>query len=168
MSVRKLFSVSILISIAFFFLLVKGADALSVLTAPQGGTGIGSATAGDVGNCLKILDDSPFTYELGSCGAGGGGERHQTALSRGRSWGAPTRRDQVAWHQEQGDAGVWAGALLQARRLLLSSQPAEVLPRVCRVPSRDPEGHPRRVELPGERVGTPLQHHALPRGARDT
>ena len=47
--------------------------ALPILTAPQGGTGIGSATAGDVGTCIKVLDDSPFTYELGTCGSGGGG-----------------------------------------------------------------------------------------------
>lgn len=41
---------------------------LSVLKPSQGGTGIGSATAGDVGDCIKVLDDSPFTYELGTCG----------------------------------------------------------------------------------------------------
>jgi len=44
----------------------------SVLRPIQGGTGLGSATAGQVGTCLKVLDDSPFTYELGTCGAGGG------------------------------------------------------------------------------------------------
>lgn len=38
----------------------------------QGGTGIGTATAGDIGNCIKVLDDSPFSYELGTCGSGGG------------------------------------------------------------------------------------------------
>lgn len=49
------------------------AQALRVLTPPQGGTGIGSATAGQIGTCLKVLDDSPFTYELGTCGSGGSG-----------------------------------------------------------------------------------------------
>ena len=37
---------------------------LAVLTAPQGGTGIGSATVGDVGKVLTVSDDSPFTYTL--------------------------------------------------------------------------------------------------------
>lgn len=46
---------------------------LRIFTPSQGGTGLGSATAGDVGNCIKVLDDSPFTYELGTCGTGGGG-----------------------------------------------------------------------------------------------
>lgn len=45
---------------------------LSVLKPSQGGTGIGSATAGQVGTCIKVLDDSPFTYELGTCGGGSG------------------------------------------------------------------------------------------------
>lgn len=45
----------------------------SVLQGYQGGTGIGSATAGDVSKCLIVSDDSPFTYTLGTCGTGGGG-----------------------------------------------------------------------------------------------
>lgn len=49
---------------------VTGDLGLAVLTAPQGGTGIGSATAGQVGTCLKVSDDSPFVYELGACGSG--------------------------------------------------------------------------------------------------
>lgn len=39
----------------------------------QGGTGIGSATAGQVGSCFKVYDDVPFTLELGFCGGGGSG-----------------------------------------------------------------------------------------------
>lgn len=46
---------------------------LSVLLPSQGGTGIGSATAGDVGKVIKVLDDSPFTYELATDNSGGGG-----------------------------------------------------------------------------------------------
>ncbi len=46
---------------------------LRVFTPPQGGTGIGSASPADVGLCLKVLDDSPFTYEFATCGSGGGG-----------------------------------------------------------------------------------------------
>ena len=54
------------------------AQALRILTPPQGGTGIGSATAGQVGLCLKVLDDSPFAYELGTCGGGGGADGNWT------------------------------------------------------------------------------------------
>jgi len=46
---------------------------LAILTAPQGGTGKGSATAGDVGKVLKVLDDSPFTYEFATDNSGSGG-----------------------------------------------------------------------------------------------
>jgi hypothetical protein len=45
----------------------------TILFPYQGGTGLGSATAGQVGTCLKVSDDSPFTYELGTCGSGSGG-----------------------------------------------------------------------------------------------
>lgn len=38
----------------------------------QGGTGIVGVTAGEVGNCLKVLANSPFRFELGSCGSGSG------------------------------------------------------------------------------------------------
>jgi hypothetical protein len=42
-----------------------------VLVPIQGGTGIGTAAVGNLGQCLKVSDNSPFTYELGACGAGG-------------------------------------------------------------------------------------------------
>lgn len=38
----------------------------TILRAPQGGTGLGTATAGDVGKYLKVSDDSPFTYVFDS------------------------------------------------------------------------------------------------------
>ena len=38
----------------------------------QGGTGISSTTPGDVGKVIKVLDDSPFTYELATDSGGGG------------------------------------------------------------------------------------------------
>lgn len=47
--------------------------ALNIFTPSQGGTGIGSVTAGDVGECLQVLDDAPFTWTVGTCGSGGGG-----------------------------------------------------------------------------------------------
>lgn len=56
-------------------------QALRIITPPQGGTGIGSATAGDVGDCLKVTDDSPFTYELGTCGSSSGGGNSKWATS---------------------------------------------------------------------------------------
>ncbi len=43
----------------------------SILRPVQGGTGIGSAGVGDVGNCFVVTDDSPFTIGLSSCGGGG-------------------------------------------------------------------------------------------------
>lgn len=46
---------------------------LRVITPTQGGTGIGSALIGDIGDCLKVSNNSPFTYELGACGTGGSG-----------------------------------------------------------------------------------------------
>ena len=36
----------------------------------QGGTGISSTTPGDVGKVVKVLDDSPFTYELATDNGG--------------------------------------------------------------------------------------------------
>lgn len=61
--------------------LTVSAQALRVITAPQGGTGIGSVTGGDVGLCLKVSDDSPFTWAVGSCGGGG---------SSGGTWSTTT------------------------------------------------------------------------------
>jgi len=48
------------------------ATSQTILSPRQGGTGIGSATLGQIGLCLKVADESPFRYELGSCGTGGG------------------------------------------------------------------------------------------------
>jgi hypothetical protein len=50
----------------------------------QGGTGIGSVTAGDIGLCLKVLNNSPFTYELDTCGGGAGGLATSTPWSFGQ------------------------------------------------------------------------------------
>lgn len=58
---------------------------LRVFTAPQGGTGIGSATAGDVGDCLTVLDDSPFSYVFATCGSGSGDPFAWTVTSYGVS-----------------------------------------------------------------------------------
>ena len=64
----------ILFLILGFALGISGvAYSASIFQGYQGGTGIGSATAGQKGQCLKVSDDSPFTYELGACGSGGGG-----------------------------------------------------------------------------------------------
>lgn len=43
-------------------------QALRIITAPQGGTGISTSSPADVGKCIVVLDDSPFTYKLDSCG----------------------------------------------------------------------------------------------------
>ncbi len=47
-------------------------ESATTLFPYQGGTGIGTATAGDVGDCLTVSDDAPFTYTLGPCGTGSG------------------------------------------------------------------------------------------------
>lgn len=49
------------------------AQAASVLFPYQGGTGVGTATAGDVGKYLKVSDDSPFTYSFDTPAGGSGG-----------------------------------------------------------------------------------------------
>lgn len=46
------------------------AYALIPLSPNQGGTGIGTATVGDVGKFLKLSDDSPMTYILDTVSAG--------------------------------------------------------------------------------------------------
>ena len=70
---KKLYLISaFLLGSIFFGGLAYGAVSQPLLPS-GGGTGISSTTAPDVGNCLKVLDDSPFTYELGTCGSGGGG-----------------------------------------------------------------------------------------------
>ena len=45
----------------------------NVLLPSQGGTGIASSTAGDIGKVLKVSSDSPFRYVLGTDNTGGGG-----------------------------------------------------------------------------------------------
>ena len=68
----------LLILLGLILLSTKSAVALSIFTPSQGGTGIGSATSGDIGNCLKVSNNSPFTYTLGTCGSGGGSSFGQT------------------------------------------------------------------------------------------
>lgn len=78
--------------------------ALSILKPSQGGTGIGTAIAGDVGTCLKVLDDSPFAFELGSCGGAGGSGTVSTSTNETAGnlayWtsnsGTPARLGEVA------------------------------------------------------------------------
>lgn len=65
------------------FSLFQIASAQTILFPSRGGTGIGSATAGEVGYCLKVSDDTPFAYVLGACGTGGGG-------SSGGTWSTTT------------------------------------------------------------------------------
>lgn len=42
----------------------------TVLFPYQGGTGIGTATGADINKCLKVSNNSPFTYTLGDCVGG--------------------------------------------------------------------------------------------------
>jgi hypothetical protein len=41
----------------------------TLLYPSQGGTGIGTATVGQIGYCLKVSNNSPFAYTLGTCGS---------------------------------------------------------------------------------------------------
>lgn len=63
----------IIIGIASSLAWQVNAQSPNIFKPIQGGTGIGSANSGNIGQCLKVLDNSPFTYELGSCGSSGGG-----------------------------------------------------------------------------------------------
>lgn len=45
----------------------------NIFRPAQGGTGIGSATAGQVGKVIKVLSNSPFTYELADDNTSAGG-----------------------------------------------------------------------------------------------
>lgn len=47
--------------------------AVRIFTAQQGGTGIGTSTASDVGKYLKVSDDNPFTYAFDTPAGGSGG-----------------------------------------------------------------------------------------------
>jgi hypothetical protein len=69
---KKLF---ILLGVIASIFLIKFAvvNAATLLFPHGGGTGIGSATAGDVGDCLSVSDDSPFTYSFSACAGGTGG-----------------------------------------------------------------------------------------------
>ena len=65
--------------------------ALSILKPAQGGTGLGSATAGQVGKIIKVLDDDPFTYELADDATGGGGGTGSNwNVSGGTGWLYPS------------------------------------------------------------------------------
>jgi len=57
----------------------------TILFPYQGGTGLGSATAGDVGKYLKVSDDSPFTYTFDTPTAGSGDPFPFTVTSYGVS-----------------------------------------------------------------------------------
>jgi len=63
----------ILLGLTILATTLSASAQVRVFTGSQGGTGIGSATAGDVGDCLTVSDNSPFTYTLGPCGTGSGG-----------------------------------------------------------------------------------------------
>lgn len=64
--------ISLLICIVAIYIVTTpkdlGAQALRVLLPVQGGTGISTSSPTDVGKCIKVLSDSPFKYELASCG----------------------------------------------------------------------------------------------------
>ena len=46
---------------------------IRILEGRQGGTGIGTAVVGDVGDCISVSDDNPLTYTFGACAGGASG-----------------------------------------------------------------------------------------------
>lgn len=44
---------------------------VSVLPGQQGGTGIATTTAGNIGNCLKVTSVNPLVYTIDTCGSAG-------------------------------------------------------------------------------------------------
>lgn len=68
-----------LIAATFILLPALVVNAQQVFKPSQGGTGIGSGTAGDLNKCLIVSDESPLTYVFGTCGAGGAGTWTTTA-----------------------------------------------------------------------------------------
>lgn len=63
----------LLLSLAIILASLPSLASAAAFLPVQGGTGFSSVTAGQVGLCLKVLTNSPFAYELGTCGSGGGG-----------------------------------------------------------------------------------------------
>jgi len=53
--------------------------AFPVLNEIQGGTGTGTVGVSQVGDCLQILDDSPFEYTFGDCSGGSGSQTPWTS-----------------------------------------------------------------------------------------
>jgi hypothetical protein len=90
---KKLFyttsAILVLIFIGSIIFASQASAQLSVLRPTQGGTGIGSATVGDVGDCIKVLDDTPFTFELGTCGGSStpGGSNSQIQFNNNGAFG---------------------------------------------------------------------------------
>lgn len=70
----------ILLIIAFILPFAASAQ-LSVLRGPQGGTNTGTATAGDIGNCLKVASIGPLVWTIGTCGGGGSGDPYPFKLT---------------------------------------------------------------------------------------
>ncbi len=73
----------VLFIVGFGFAIALTARSQTVAFPIDGGTGISSATAGEVGYCLKVLDDSPFLYEFAACSSGGAGGVATTSLLAG-------------------------------------------------------------------------------------
>lgn len=83
----------IVIVTVLIVIFIKQAAAATVLFPSGGGTGIGSVTSGDLNKCLKVSNNSPFTYTLGTCSGGGGGASPLT--TKGDLWGYDTGDNRI-------------------------------------------------------------------------
>lgn len=73
---------SIITLAALLFPVVSTAQPTTILSPRQGGTGIGTATVGNIGNCVKVITATPFAYTLGTCGSGSGGGTFASTTSQ--------------------------------------------------------------------------------------
>jgi len=81
-------------------------DAVRVFTPSQGGTGIGSATAGDVGKCLTVSTSAPFVYAFAACSGGSSSSFSTTSANHWATFGlAFSTTSADYWETQQAPRG---------------------------------------------------------------
>jgi hypothetical protein len=90
---------TVVLGILFFSSTVYGA---TILFPNQGGTGKGTATAGDVGKYLKVSNNSPLTYTFDSPGAAMTYPGAGIPLSTGSAWSTSITNNSANWNTAYG------------------------------------------------------------------